>query len=103
MGIAQKLYEGIELGEERVGLITYMRTDSIRLSDEFVSSAKEFITKKYGKDYYKGVKKTGNKTKNIQDAHEAIRPTSISRTPESVKKYLSLEESILSLKYISSN
>ena len=91
-GIAQKLYEGIELGEERVGLITYMRTDSIRLSDEFVSSAKEFITEKYGKDYYKGVKKTGNKTKNIQDAHEAIRPTSISRTPESVKKYLSLEE-----------
>ena len=92
MGIAQKLYEGIELADERVGLITYMRTDSIRLSDEFVDSAKEFIIEKYGKDYYKGVKKTGNKSKNIQDAHEAIRPTSIKRTPESVKKYLSLEE-----------
>ena len=92
MGIAQKLYEGIELADERVGLITYMRTDSIRLSDEFVSSAKDFIIEKYGKEYYKGVKKTGNKSKNIQDAHEAIRPTSIKRTPESVKKYLSLEE-----------
>ena len=85
MGIAQKLYEGIELADERVGLITYMRTDSIRLSDEF-------IIEKYGKEYYKGVKKTGNKSKNVQDAHEAIRPTSIKRTPESVKKYLSLEE-----------
>ena len=92
MGIAQKLYEGIELADERVGLITYMRTDSIRLSDEFVDSAKEFIIEKYGKEYYKGVKKAGNKGKNIQDAHEAIRPTSIRRTPESVKKYLSLEE-----------
>lgn len=92
MGIAQKLYEGIELADERVGLITYMRTDSIRLSDEFVSSAKDFIIEKYGKEYYKGVKKTGNKSKNVQDAHEAIRPTSIKRTPESVKKYLSLEE-----------
>ena len=92
MGIAQKLYEGIELADERVGLITYMRTDSIRLSDEFVSSAKDFIVEKYGKEYYKGVKKTGNKSKNVQDAHEAIRPTSIKRTPESVKKYLSLEE-----------
>ncbi len=92
MGIAQKLYEGIELQNERVGLITYMRTDSIRLSDEFVSSAKDYIINKYGEKYYKGIKKTGNKTKNVQDAHEAIRPTSILRTPESVKKYLSLEE-----------
>ncbi len=92
MGIAQKLYEGIELADERVGLITYMRTDSIRLSDEFVDATKEYIIEKYGKEYYKGVKKTGNKSKNIQDAHEAIRPTSIRRTPESVKKYLSLEE-----------
>ena len=92
MSIAQKLYEGIELGDERMGLITYMRTDSIRLSDEFVEDAKNFIIDKYGKDYYKGVKKTGNKTKNVQDAHEAIRPTHVSKTPESVKKYLSLEE-----------
>lgn len=91
MGIAQKLYEGVELGTERVGLITYMRTDSIRLSDEFVASAKTFITSKYGKEYFKGVKKS-NKTKNVQDAHEAIRPTDITRTPESIKKYLSLED-----------
>ena len=91
MGIAQKLYEGVELGKERVGLITYMRTDSIRLSDEFVSSAKKYITEKYGEKYYKGTKKAP-KGKNIQDAHEAIRPTNIARTPESVKKYLAADE-----------
>ena len=91
MGIAQRLYEGIELKDERVGLITYMRTDSVRLSDEFVTSAKEFITNKYGEKYFKGVKKVA-KGKNVQDAHEAIRPTNINRTPESVKKYLNLEE-----------
>ena len=91
MGIAQKLYEGVELGDERVGLITYMRTDSIRLSDEFVENAKNYIVNNFGKDYYKGVKKS-SKTKNVQDAHEAIRPTDIRRTPESIKKYLSLED-----------
>ena len=91
MSIAQKLYEGVELGKERVGLITYMRTDSIRLSDEFVKSAKDYIIDKYGNQYYKGVKKA-SKGKNIQDAHEAIRPTDISRTPESIKSYLKLEE-----------
>ena len=92
MTIAQRLYEGIEVGKERVGLITYMRTDSVRLSDEFVDSAKEYIEKTYGDKYYKGVKKVSNKGKNVQDAHEAIRPTNIERTPESIKKYLSLEE-----------
>ena len=73
MSIAQKLYEGVELGKERVGLITYMRTDSIRLSDEFIDSSKSYITEKYGEKYYKGMKKSGQKGKNIQDAHEAIR------------------------------
>ena len=92
MTLAQKLYEGVELKDERVGLITYMRTDSIRLSDEFVKSAKTYITDKYGEKYYKGVKKTPGKSKNVQDAHEAIRPTNISRTPESVKKYLTGDE-----------
>lgn len=92
MGIAQKLYEGIELGKERVGLITYMRTDSIRLSDEFITKAKDYIISKYGEKYYKGFKKASNKGKNIQDAHEAIRPTDISRTPESIKKYLAADE-----------
>lgn len=92
MTLAQKLYEGVELKDERVGLITYMRTDSIRLSDEFVSSAKDYIIDKYGNKYYKGIKKTQSKTKNVQDAHEAIRPTNINRTPESVKKYLTGDE-----------
>lgn len=92
MSIAQKLYEGIELGKERVGLITYMRTDSIRLSDEFVKSAKEYITNKYGSKYYKGIKKATTKGKNVQDAHEAIRPTNLERTPESIKKYLAADE-----------
>lgn len=92
MSIAQKLYEGVELGSERVGLITYMRTDSIRLSDEFIDSVKTYITDKYGEKYYKGMKKAGQKGKNIQDAHEAIRPTNINRTPESVKKYLPADE-----------
>lgn len=91
MSIAQKLYEGVELGKERVGLITYMRTDSIRLSDEFIDSAKKYIIEKYGEKYYKGTKKAP-KGKNIQDAHEAIRPTNILRTPESVKSYLRLDE-----------
>ena len=92
MTIAQKLYEGIELGKERVGLITYMRTDSIRLSDEFIKKAKNYIEEKYGEKYYKGIKQTKAKGKNIQDAHEAIRPTDITRTPESVKKYLAADE-----------
>ena len=91
MRIAQKLYEGVEVGKERVGLITYMRTDSIRLSDEFVKKAKEYIIDKYGEKYYKGIKKAP-KGKNIQDAHEAIRPTDITRTPDSIKKSLNLEE-----------
>ena len=91
MSIAQRLYEGIDLGNERVGLITYMRTDSTRLSDEFVSSAKDYITSNFGEKYYNAPKKQ-SKAKNIQDAHEAIRPTYIENTPEKIKKYLSLEE-----------
>ena len=91
MSLAQKLYEGIDLGNETVGLITYMRTDSIRLSEEFVASAYKYIETKYGKEYLGYVKKS-KKTENVQDAHEAIRPTSINRTPESVKMYLSNDE-----------
>lgn len=91
MSIAQKLYEGIDLGSETVGLITYMRTDSIRLSDEFIKSGKDFIQKNYGKEYI-GYQKQAKKKENVQDAHEAIRPTSILRTPESVKSYLSNDE-----------
>ena len=68
-----------------------MRTDSIRLSDEFVKSAYKFIETKYGTEYL-GVVKKSKKTENVQDAHEAIRPTSITRTPEAVKSYLSNDE-----------
>ena len=91
MMIAQKLYEGISLKDETVGLITYMRTDSVRLSDEFIKSTYAFINDKYGSDYV-GYVKQSKKTENVQDAHEAIRPTSINRTPESVKEYLSNDE-----------
>ena len=91
MSLAQKLYEGIELKDETVGLISYMRTDSVRLSDEFIKSTYGFIKDKYGEEYI-GYVKTNKKTENVQDAHEAIRPTSINRTPESVKPYLSNDE-----------
>lgn len=91
MTIAQKLYEGIDLGTETTGLITYMRTDSIRLSDEFVKSTYKYINDIYGKEYVGYVKQTKNK-ENVQDAHEGIRPTSILRTPEKVKSYLTEDE-----------
>lgn len=91
MSIAQKLYEGIALEDETVGLITYMRTDSTRLSEVFVKSAHEYIEKKYGKDYV-GKVKVSKKTENVQDAHEGIRPTSALRTPESVKGFLKPDE-----------
>ena len=91
MMIAQKLYEGIALEDETVGLITYMRTDSTRLSDLFVESATEYIKEKYGQNYV-GKVKVSKKKENVQDAHEGIRPTSAMRTPESVKEYLSADE-----------
>lgn len=91
MSIAQKLYEGIDLGSETVGLISYMRTDSIRLSDEFVGPTMKYIEENYGKNYVGYVKKS-TKTENVQDAHEAIRPTSILREPLKVKQYLSNDE-----------
>ena len=91
MKIAQKLYEGVDLGSETVGLITYMRTDSVRISDSFVGETYNYIKNKYGEDYVGYVKK-GKKNENMQDAHEGIRPTSILRTPEEVKPYLSNDE-----------
>jgi len=92
MQIAQKLYEGVDIGSKRVGLITYMRTDSIRLSNEFVDAAKKYIVDKYGNDYYEGYKQPKQNGKNIQDAHEAIRPTSLDNTPEKMKDYLTNDE-----------
>lgn len=91
MSIAQKLYEGIDIGSETVGLITYMRTDSTRLSNDFTSETISYIEHEYGKEYVGQIKKT-KKKENIQDAHEAIRPTSIKRDPLHMKKYLSDDE-----------
>lgn len=91
MTVAQKLYEGKDIGTETVGLISYMRTDSTRLSDLFVNDVKNYIKEQYGEAYVGNVK-IAKKKENVQDAHEAIRPTSIKRTPESVKKYLTLDE-----------
>lgn len=84
---AQDLYEGIEINKEITGLITYMRTDSNRLNVQFVNDTMKFIEKEYGKEYVGKVK--FKQKENAQDAHEAIRPTSIERTPESLKSYLS--------------
>ena len=91
MKIAQQLYEGVDLGSETVGLITYMRTDSVRISDSFVAETYNYIKGNFG-DEYVGYVKKGKKNENMQDAHEGIRPTSILRTPESVKSYLSNDE-----------
>lgn len=90
MSIAQSLYEGIELENGLEGLITYMRTDSTRLSSIFVNSCKDYITDNYGKEYL-GFYKVKNDD-NSQDAHEGIRPTSIENTPEKIKKYLTNDQ-----------
>ena len=91
MRLAQGLYEGKTLDNETVGLISYMRTDSVRLSDVFVKESQGFIAGKYGKEYIGFVKQSKSK-ENVQDAHEAIRPTSINRTPEKVKPFLTPDE-----------
>ena len=91
MKLAQGLYEGKKVNNELVGLISYMRTDSTRLSDSFVKSAFDFIKANYGKEYVGYVKKVKEK-ENVQDAHEGIRPTSIMRTPESIKSFLTPDE-----------
>ncbi|RUM42338.1 MAG: type I DNA topoisomerase [Desulfurobacterium sp.] len=94
MQIAQQLYEGIDLGSERVGLITYMRTDSTRISDEAVKEVRKFIKEEIGSEYLPKTKRSyeARTPKSAQDAHEAIRPTSVYRTPESVKEYLTPEQ-----------
>ena len=94
MAIAQQLYEGIDIeGEGTVGLITYMRTDSLRLSEEAISSARDFIQGRYGKDYYPAKGPNHYKAKaNAQDAHEAIRPSNVNWTPEQLKRDLTGEQ-----------
>jgi DNA topoisomerase-1 len=93
MMIAQSLYEGVELGDEGpVGLITYMRTDSVRVAQEAITAAKEFIVEKYGPEYYPEKPNFYKSKKSAQDAHEAIRPTYMAHPPEKVKKYLNKDQ-----------
>ncbi len=94
MQIAQKLYQGIEIDGETIGLITYMRTDGTNLSADAISDFRNFIKNKYGKEYLpeNPLNYSGKKAKNAQEAHEAIRPTDIIRSPDSVKKYLSPDQ-----------
>lgn len=92
MQIAQELYEGLDIGDTTEGLITYMRTDSVRIADEALSDLIHFIDTQYGKNLLpKEIRKFVVK-KSAQDAHEAIRPTNVTRTPESIKKYLTEDQ-----------
>ncbi|HJB56242.1 MAG TPA: type I DNA topoisomerase, partial [Candidatus Flavonifractor intestinipullorum] len=93
MSIAQQLYEGVDIaGEGTVGLITYMRTDSLRLSEEATAAAREFILARYGQDYYPGKARVYKTKSGAQDAHEAIRPSDVRLTPEQIKKDLTSEQ-----------
>jgi DNA topoisomerase-1 len=93
MMIAQRLYEGVDLGDEgTVGLITYMRTDSTRVSNDAIAEVREHIGKEYGKEFLPEAANAFKSKKDTQDAHEAIRPTSASRNPEEIKKYLQEDE-----------
>lgn len=93
MAIAQQLYEGVEItGEGSVGLITYMRTDSLRLSEEALSAAKDFIVSRYGEAYYPGSPRRFRKKEGAQDAHEAIRPSNVRFDPEEIKNDLTREQ-----------
>jgi len=93
MKIAQELYEGIDInGSGSVGLISYLRTDSTRISDEADAMAREYISANFGDEYLSENKKTENKKTNVQDAHEAIRPTDINNTPAKVKPSLSRDQ-----------
>ena len=93
MTIAQRLYEGLEIGEEgAVGLITYMRTDSTRVAEGALAAAREHVLKAFGKDYLPPEPIRYKSKKDAQDAHEAIRPTDVSLTPESIQRYLSADE-----------
>jgi DNA topoisomerase-1 len=93
MRIAQRLYEGIDIGGETVGLITYMRTDGIDIAEEAIAGIRSMIGKNYGKDYVPASpRKYQNKSKNAQEAHEAVRPTEASRTPRDVKGSLDSDQ-----------
>ena len=96
MQVVQQLYEGVDLeGEGAQGLVTYIRTDSVRISDEAMTALRSFIPEKYGKEYLPMEKNEFKGRKNAQDAHEAIRPTDVTRTPDSIKSSLSREQFML--------
>jgi DNA topoisomerase-1 len=96
MMLAQQLYEGVEIGTEGpVGLITYMRTDSTRLSTEAQQEAREYIQRQYGQDYLPGKPNVYKNKKGAQDAHEAIRPTAVQRDPEAIKQFLQRDQYLL--------
>ncbi len=92
MAIAQQLYEGIDVGEGSAGLITYMRTDSVNLSGQALSDIRNYIEQKISSDFLPAKPRVYRKAKSAQEAHEAVRPTSIFHTPESIKSYLSPEQ-----------
>ncbi len=96
MAVAQQLYEGVSLGGEQVGLITYMRTDSLNLSDQVLGEISGFVREHYGQRYsIAQPRRFASSAKGVQEAHEAIRPTAIARTPESVRRHLSTEQARL--------
>jgi DNA topoisomerase-1 len=96
MNVAQTLYEGVDMGSEGTeGLITYMRTDSVRLAPEALQEARNFILESFGDSYLPEAPKTYSTKKTAQDAHEAIRPTNLRHTPEKIKKYLTREQYLL--------
>src|SRR5258705_986018 len=89
MGVAQRLYEGVELGEEgSVALITYMRTDSVAVSQDALQQVRELIPERFGSNYLPEKPNYYKSKKDAQEAHEAVRPTDVSKTPEDVRKYL---------------
>ena len=93
MAVAQQLYEGVDIsGEGTIGLITYMRTDSLRLSEEALAAAKDFIIDRYGAAYYPGAARRFRKKEGAQDAHEAIRPSNVALDPEAIKDDLTREQ-----------
>ena len=95
MQIAQKLYEGVDIGGEFAGLITYMRTDGVQIIPEAVGHIRDVISSMYGRNYTPFAREYKSKAKNAQEAHEAVRPTDPRRTPEKVKKYLDREQAAL--------
>ena len=96
MRIAQQLYEGIDIGGQTIGLITYMRTDSVTLAQEAIKEIRDYIAGQFAQEYLPKTALTyKSKTKNAQEAHEAIRPTSIVRTPDDIKEFLTIDQARL--------